>query len=186
MNATSVRNELRAGDLGRIVAHHGTTYGREHGVDPRFEAMVAATIAEAGRRGFPSARERVWIVESAGRHAGSIAVTDEGNRTAALRWVVLDRRLRGSGLGRRLIGEAVEFAEQAAYETLYLDTFSELEAAAHLYRIHGFELVSEDTAPRWGRESITFQRYEASFQRRAQPRSSRSAGESSRPFSVRA
>ena len=51
-------------------------------------------------------------------------------------------------------------AAEAGYARVRLETFSELEAAAHLYRDHGFELVSADTAPRWGRERITYQRYE--------------------------
>jgi ribosomal protein S18 acetylase RimI-like enzyme len=156
----SIRRELRPGDLGAIVAHHGRTYGAEYGVDSTFEGHVAATVARAAKRGFPSEREAICIVECDGAHAGSIALTDEGSDEAALRWVVLDSRLRGRGLGRRLLGEMLAKAEQAGYATVWLETFSELRAAAHLYREHGFRLVSEETAPRWSRDSITYQRYE--------------------------
>ena len=124
---------------------------REYGVDPTFEAHVAASVAEAGRRGFPAEREGLWIVEAAGRHAGSIALTDEGDGVATVRWVVLDPGLRGRGLGRRLLGEVVAEAEGHGYRLLKLETFSELRAAAHLYREHGFELISAETGPRWGR-----------------------------------
>ena len=98
--APTIRRELRAGDLGRIVAHHGTVYEGEYGVDRTFEAQVAATVAAAGKRGFPREREGIWIVELDGRHAGSVALTDEGDGLATLRWVVLDPDLRGHGLGR--------------------------------------------------------------------------------------
>jgi N-acetylglutamate synthase-like GNAT family acetyltransferase len=182
----TIRRELRPGDLGRIIAHHGETYLPEHELDSTFEAHVAASVAAAGKRAFPGPREGIWIVEVDGRHAGSIALTDEGNRVGVLRWVVLDRSLRGRGLGRRLIGEVLETAESLGYETLELETFSELRAAAHLYRSFGFELVSEDAAPRWGRERITYQRYELSFQARAQSSSSPRTGSSERPFSVSA
>jgi ribosomal protein S18 acetylase RimI-like enzyme len=163
--APRIRRHLRPGDLGAIVAHHGRVYGPEYGVDSTFEAHVAASVAGVAARGFPSAREAICIVELGGEHAGSIGLTDEGGDQAALRWVVLDAALRGRGLGRRLIGEMVERARRAGYARLWLETFSELEAAAHLYRDHGFKLLSEDTAPRWGRDEITYQRYELDLER---------------------
>ena len=185
-NEVSVRRELRPGDLGAIIAHHGRTYGPEYGVDSTFEAHVAASVAEAGKRGFPREREGIWIVEVDGRHAGSIGLTDDGGGVGTVRWVVLDRELRGRGLGRRLLDEVIAEAEGHGYELLKLETFSELRAAARLYREHGFEVVGAETGPRWGRAEITYQRYERRFQRRAQDLSSASAGSSSRPFSVSA
>ena len=158
--ATRIRRVLRPGDLDAIVAHHGRIYGPEHGVDSTFERHVAATVAEAGARGFPSEREAIRIVEHDGEHAGSLALTDEGDGAAALRWFVLDPELRGRGLGRRLLDEMLAKAQESGYERIWLATFSDLEAAAHLYREHGFRLVSEDSAPRWGRDRITYQRYE--------------------------
>lgn len=155
-----IRRELRPGDLGAIVEHHGRLYAREYGVDQTFEAMVGASVAEAGRRGWPRPHEGIWIVELDGRHAGSVALTDEGDRQGAVRWVVLDRELRGSGLGRRLIGELVDKAREHAYELLWLETFSELRTAARIYRSYGFELQWERIGPRWGRDEITYQRYE--------------------------
>lgn len=182
----TIRRELRSGDLGAIVAHHGRVYGREHRVDAAFEGKVAKTVADAGARGFPREGEAIWIVEVDGRHAGSIGLTNEGDGVATLRWVVLDPELRGRGLGRRLVTEAVEEARAFGYSKLVLETFSELRTAAHIYRSVGFELLSEDTAPRWSRASITYQRYELSFQARAQSSSATRAGSSERPFSVKA
>jgi ribosomal protein S18 acetylase RimI-like enzyme len=183
----TIRRDLGPGDLGEIIAHHGRLYGGEYGVDSTFEGHVASSVAAAGGRGFPRDGEGIWIVERGGAHLGSIALTDDGDAT--VRWFVLDRSLRGRGLGRRLIAEALELARSSGYERVCLETFSELTAAAHIYRGHGFELQSEQTGPRWGRERITYQRYElvlASRQARAQSRSSRSAGASARPFSVSA
>ena len=186
-----VRRDLRPGDLGRIVAHHGDIYGPEYGVNREFEAHVAAAVASAAKRGWPGEREAVWIVEANRRHAGSLALTEEPDGSAMVRFFVLDAELRGQGLGRRLLEELLALAERLGYERIGLETFSDLTAAAHLYREHGFELISADTRPRWGRESITYQRYEATryearFQRFAQVRNSRSAGDSARPFSVSA
>ncbi|MQA76336.1 MAG: GNAT family N-acetyltransferase [Solirubrobacterales bacterium] len=184
--AVTVRRELRPGDLGAIIAQHGAVYSREYGVDSTFEGHVATSVAAAGERGWPGDGEAVWIVEVEGRHAGSLGLTDEGDGAATLRWFLLDAELRGEGLGRRLVGELVAEAERLGYETLVLETFSELRAAAHIYRGAGFELRSAQTGPRWGRDEITYQRYELSFQARAHSSSSPSAGSSARPFSVSA
>jgi N-acetylglutamate synthase-like GNAT family acetyltransferase len=163
----TIRSELQPGDLGAIVAHHGRLYAEEYGVDPTFEGFVAKAIARAAIRGFPSEREAIRIVELDGEHAGSIGLTDEGGDEAAIRWVVLSPEVRGRGLGRRLLGEMLAFAEEAGYRKVFLETFSELRAAAHLYLEAGFQVTSADTAPRWGRESITYQRYELEVEARA-------------------
>ena len=163
-----IRRELRPGDLGAIVAHHGRLYSREYGVDSTFEAMVASSVGRAASRGFPSDREGIWIVEHDGRWSGCIAYTDEGQGVAMVRWVLLDASLRGRGLGRRLLGELLAEVEAHGYRLVALETFSDLRAAAHLYREHGFEVVGAEIGPRWGRDEITYQRYELEL-----PRSSR-------------
>ena len=61
----------------------------------------------------------------------------------------------------------LDFAAAHGYRRVWLETFSELRAAAHLYRDHGFVMRSADTAPRWGRETITMQRYELELVARA-------------------
>jgi ribosomal protein S18 acetylase RimI-like enzyme len=167
MNEVTVRDELRPGDMEAIVAHHRRVYGEEYDVDSRFGDFVAAAVARAEERGFPTERETIRIVELDGQHAGSIGLTDEGDGEAAIRWVVFSPEVRGKGLGRRLLREMLAFAEEHGYRRVWLETFSELEAAAHLYRDHGFVVTSADTAPRWGRESITMQRYELELSERA-------------------
>jgi ribosomal protein S18 acetylase RimI-like enzyme len=167
MSGPTIRSELRPGDLEAIVAHHRRIYGEEYGVDSRFGDFVAASVARAAEQGFPNERETIRIVELDGQHAGSIGLTDEDNGEAAIRWVVLSPEVRGNGLGRRLLGEMLAFAQHHGYRRVWLVTFSELEAAAHLYREAGFVVTEADTAPRWGRESITMQRYELELAARA-------------------
>jgi GNAT superfamily N-acetyltransferase len=161
---TSIRRELRPGDLRAILEMHGRVYAHEYGNDERFEAMVAATVTRAGQRGFPSEREEIWIVEHDGIFSGSLALTDEGDGTAMVRWFLLDSELRGSGLGRRMLTELVAEAREHGYSRLCLETFSLLRAAARLYLSFGFEVVSTDTAPRWGHAAIDYQRYELPLQ----------------------
>jgi len=182
----TIRRELRPGDPEAIVAQHDDVYGREYGLVSEFAAHVERGMQAAVSRGWPAAGEAVWIVELHDRHAGSLGLTDEGDGRGALRWFLLDAELRGQGLGRRLVGELVELAERSGYERVTLETFSELRAAAHLYREAGFEQRASETGPRWGRDQLTYQHYELSFQRRAQSLSSESTGSNERPFSVSA
>jgi GNAT superfamily N-acetyltransferase len=161
MDQVAIRRELRPGDFGAIIEHHGRTYAREYGVDSSFEAHVAAAVARAALRGFPRETEAIWIVERNGKHAGSLAITDEGDGVACVRFFVLDAELRGQGLGRRLLEELMDTARANGFERAVLETFSDLTAAAHLYGEHGFRVTSAETGPRWGRAEITYQRYEA-------------------------
>jgi len=157
----SIRRELRPGDLGAIIEHHGRTYAREYGVDSSFEAHVAAAVARAALRGFPRETEAIWVVERDGKHAGSLAMTDEGDGVAYIRFFVLDADLRGQGLGRRLLEELLDAARMQGFERAVLETFSDLTAAARLYREHGFRVTNAETGSRWGRAQLTYQRYEA-------------------------
>jgi ribosomal protein S18 acetylase RimI-like enzyme len=161
MDQVSIRRELRPGDLGAIIEHHGRLYSREYGLDTGMEAHVAAAVARVALRGFPRDTEAIWIVERDGRHAGSLAMTDEGDGTACVRFFLLDTDLRGRGLGRRLLEELLETARERGFERAVLETFSDLTAAAHLYLEHGFRVVNAETGPRWGRAELTYQRYEA-------------------------
>jgi GNAT superfamily N-acetyltransferase len=167
MSEPTIRSELRPGDMDAIVAHHRKVYGEEYGVDSRFGDFVATAVARASGRGFPTERETIRIVELDGEHVGSMGLSDEGNDEAAIRWVVLSPEARGFGLGRRLLGEMLDFAEENGYHRVWLETFSELTTAAHLYRDTGFVLTAADTAPRWGRDAITMQRYELELEARA-------------------
>src|SRR6476646_8686249 len=160
MTAPSIRRDLRPGDLGAIIEHHGRTYAREYGVDSSFEAHVATAVAKAALRGFPRRNEAIWIVERNGLHAGSLAMTDENDGIACVRFFVLDSELRGEGLGTRLLDELLDTARANGFEHAVLETFSDLTAAAHLYGERGFRVVSAETGPRWGRAEITYQRYE--------------------------
>jgi GNAT superfamily N-acetyltransferase len=179
-----IRRQLRPGDVGAIAEQHGCLYGPEFGLDVTFEAELARSLYAAAARGWPNEREGIWVVERAGAHLGSLALTDEGGGEGRVRAFLLDPSLRGQGLGRRLLEELLERASEAGYALLSLYTFSELRAAAHLYGEHGFVVVAEETGPRWGMARMTYQRYE--LQRLAQERSSRSAGASAAPFSVSA
>lgn len=155
-----IRRTLQPGDLGAIVALHGRLYAAEYGVDVTFEAGVAGGLVTAVKHGWPDAGGGIWIVERDGACAGSVGLTDEGGGEARLRWFVLHPDVRGRGLGRRLLTEALARAAEAGHERVTLETFSELTAAARLYTGHGFRVVRSEPRRQWGREELVMQLYE--------------------------
>jgi ribosomal protein S18 acetylase RimI-like enzyme len=72
---------------------------------------------------------------------------------------VLRPEYRDAGVGRRLLEALLARARDAGYERIELDTFSELRAAARLYRDAGFKRVRAERRSLWGRE-LEFERYE--------------------------
>jgi GNAT superfamily N-acetyltransferase len=152
-----LRHDLRPGDLGSIIRLHGKVYARENSFDPTFEAYVAGPLADFALR--RSERERLWIAEHTGRLAGCIAVVAASGSEAQLRWFLVAPSARRAGLGRRLLREAVAFAFDRGYMSMFLWTVSALEAAARLYRSFGFELTEERAGERWG-VRVVEQRYD--------------------------
>jgi GNAT superfamily N-acetyltransferase len=148
----TLRTDLRPGDLGRIVALHGTVYAREHGFDATFEAYVAGPLAEFVRAASP--RERLWIAERDGQLAGCAAVVAASPDTAQLRWFLVEPGARGAGLGKRLLREALTFARDSGYARIILWTVSALTAAAHVYRSAGFRKVEEKPGRLWAVDVI--------------------------------
>ena len=144
----ALRHDFRPGDLGAIIALHGTTYAREHGFDTTFEAYVAGPLAEFVRA--PTDRDRLWIAECGERLVGCVAIVGASLHEAQLRWFLVDPSARQMGLGTKLLHEAVAFSKVCGYESIFLWTVSALTAAARLYRSAGFDKVEEKPGRQWG------------------------------------
>lgn len=134
------------------MSFHGVTYAREQGFDCTFEAYVAGPLADFVRRASP--RERIWLAERGGELVACIAIVASDERTAQLRWFLVDAAARGTGLGTRLLNDAVAFCEECRYQSVVLWTVSALAAAARLYRRAGFEKVEEQPCRLWGVEVV--------------------------------
>lgn len=142
-----IRHELRTGDLGRLIALHGVLYDRECGWGVRFEAFVAATVAEYVLDN--ACRGRVWLAEREDELVGCAAVAERPDAVAQLRWVLLDPAARGSGLGRRLVRMAMAYAVERGCSLMYLHTTDGLDASRTLYDSLGFTVVAEEVAELW-------------------------------------
>lgn len=147
-----LRTDLRPGDLGAVVALHGTLYAREYGFDATFEAYVAGPLADFVRTADP--RARLWLAERAARLIGCVAVVAVDDATAQLRWFLVAPEARGLGLGRLLLVSALGFAKEQGYRRMILWTVSALTAAAHLYRAVGFHKIEERPIRLWGIDVI--------------------------------
>jgi GNAT superfamily N-acetyltransferase len=145
------------GAIGDIAALHARTYAASHGFGAFFEAKVARELGEFLLR-FDPARDLFRCAVAQGRVLGSIVLdAGEDPASAHLRWFILDPALRGQGLGRRWLHEAVAQARRIGAPEIHLWTLAGLDAAARLYAAAGFVLDREETARQWGR-SVTERR----------------------------
>ena len=142
------------GAIGDIAALHARTYAASHGFGAYFEAKVARELGDFLLR-FDPTRDLFRCAAQDGRVLGSIALDcGEDPGSAHLRWFILDPALRGRGLGRRWLAEAVDQARRLGVPEIYLWTLAGLDAATHLYEQAGFRVTEEVAAEQWGRRVV--------------------------------
>jgi GNAT superfamily N-acetyltransferase len=139
------------GCIGRIAQLHASYYAQSNGFGVEFEAKVAKELAEFCLSYIPG-RDGLWLAHGPGVE-GSVAI--DGSHAAEdgahLRWFITSDSLRGKGIGRQLLGRALEFSDRCGYRRVYLWTFAGLGAARHLYEAHGFRLQHESPGAQWGK-----------------------------------
>ncbi len=143
----AIRHELRCGDLGRIVSLHGRAYEPLSGYGLRFEAYVARTIAEYILDN--DARGRIWLAERGPELVGCTAVALRGDKLTQIRWVVADPSARGIGLGKDLVGRALDYCRSEERDSIYLYTTDGLPESQSLYEKLGFSVTSNETEELW-------------------------------------
>ncbi|NKE46549.1 GNAT family N-acetyltransferase [Roseomonas frigidaquae] len=149
------------GSLGRIIGLHAAWYARHWGFGLPFEAKVAAELG-AFACSLPRDDSRLFLaLGEAGEVLGGIALDGREGARARIRWFILAEEARG-GLGRRLLGAALDFADQRGFEAVWLTTFAGLDAARRLYESAGFRLVEEAPETGWGVQ-VLGQRFERPF-----------------------
>lgn len=156
----SIRHEFKPGDIASLVYLHGSLYAAECGWDHTFENYVAGPLSEFAKS--QSTREQIWLVDNGKRLGGSIAIVQASPETAQLRWFLLHPDLRGRGIGRYLMNEAIRFCRGKDYHSVFLWTEASLETAAGLYISAGFQLTEQKTHELWG-TAVTEQRYDLSL-----------------------
>ncbi|MDE0940816.1 MAG: GNAT family N-acetyltransferase [Alphaproteobacteria bacterium] len=139
----------RPGDLGKVIALHGSLYPEMFGWDHTFEALVA-TIAADFITNFDPDWDCSWIAEVDGVFAGSAFVVKVDAKVSKLRLIILDQNAQGLGIGRALLNACIHFAQSKGYKKMTLWTNDVQKAARALYATGGFTLVHEEPGHDFG------------------------------------
>ncbi|MFP4905131.1 GNAT family N-acetyltransferase, partial [Paraburkholderia sp. BR14261] len=149
----------RPGCIGDIASLHARFYAANWGFGSYFEKKVATELADF-TGALPAVGKALWLAVERDRVLASLAI--DGNESgkagvAHLRWFIVDDSLRGTGIGRQLMTNAMQFVD-AHYAETYLWTFKGLDAARHLYQSFGFHLAQASEGDQWGTK-VTEQRF---------------------------
>jgi putative acetyltransferase len=122
----------------RVSAEHGLTADKGYGVaDPALDRLYPL---------YQGSGCAYWVVtDSQGiiLGGGGIAPLQGANDSVCeLQKMYFLPELRGKGLGRRLVLQALDFARQAGYVCCYLETTAVLHQAERLYQSLGFQHLS--------------------------------------------
>lgn len=151
------------GDLGWLVSRQAILYAEEYGWDGSYEALAAEIVAQFIKNYDPK-REHCWIVEKDGDHIGGVFVAKVSDEMAQLRLLHVEAAARGLGIGKRLVEECIRFARQAGYQKMMLWTQSNLQAARHIYKQAGFQIVREQQHHSFGKD-LTAETWELDLRR---------------------
>jgi ribosomal protein S18 acetylase RimI-like enzyme len=158
MENVTIRTHLNPGDLGYVIYRHGILYGKEYNYGISFETYVGAGMYEFYKN-YNAALDNVWICEHNSNIVGFVLLMHRENNTAQLRYFYLEPEYRGIGLGKKLMQLYMDFLKEKGYQSSYLWTTHELQAAASLYTRYGFKLTKEKESTAFGKP-LKEQRYD--------------------------
>ena len=132
----------------------------ENADGPAVSVMVASILAEYGLKLDPAGidadlndleanyhRPGGWFVvveDEFNRLVGSAGLHPLDRETVELRKMYLRPEMRGFGLGKRLLDDAIQFARGAGYKKIVLETNHKLVQAIELYKARGFKEVTPE------------------------------------------
>lgn len=156
---TTITEGYTPGCIGRIAQLHAAYYSAASGFGVEFEAKVASELAAFALSYVPG-RDGIWLARHEGIEGSVVIDGSHADESGAhLRWFITSDALRGRGVGRQLLAQALAFADACGYRRVYLWTFAGLGTARHLYEAHGFRLVLEQPGSQWGKV-VCEQRFE--------------------------
>jgi len=152
---TADRFQVKAGYaptlIGSVVAMLHSHMNKHYGFGVTFEKRIASDLIEFISR-IDAPGNCIWRAESNGRIVGSISIdshhADDG--FAHLRWFIVSAEIRGAGVGKELLSQALDFCDRHGYRETRLWTVKGLDAARNLYENAGFSLADEYQGDQWG------------------------------------
>jgi GNAT superfamily N-acetyltransferase len=98
----------------------------------------------------------LWVALEDGRVVGSVAMRELDDGEVQLKRMYLRPSMRGRGLGRELLGVALDWARAHGKRVVRLDTSERMLAAQRLYEANGFVRVPGE-APRQGQCRLLYE-----------------------------
>ncbi|MGG4017964.1 helix-turn-helix domain-containing GNAT family N-acetyltransferase [Priestia megaterium] len=115
-----------------IIEKQRAFYTDNYGFDETFLDYLNET--------FESETEKIWIAEDNGEFAGCVGLVRENEKTAILRWFIVEPSVRGKGIGSKLVQTLLDYCQEHQYKRVILWTISNLPVARRLYKKFGFEI----------------------------------------------
>ena len=132
--------------------------------NPQIEAIIKSCFIEFGMplegtayqdaetpfmyESYGGDREVYYVVENTNTNevlggAGIKPLKDFEGNVCELQKMYFSSKLRGLGLGSKIIDKCLKFATVSDYDQVYLETFPTLETAISLYKRFGFETLQK-------------------------------------------
>lgn len=102
--------------------------------------VVVRDDPESFRREYFGEGSGVWLAYEGGNVVGCIALRhlQKMDRAGEIKRMYVKPEARGQGIAERLLKALEEYAVEAGYQALYLDTKDDLTTAIRFYRQHGY------------------------------------------------
>jgi DNA-binding MarR family transcriptional regulator len=139
----------RGGELSYISARNIASCMEEFEFGAEYERDVLHVTSQF-LASFDAQRECCWVAERDGVVVGSVMVRRVSDSEAAVALFFVESQARGAGIGRRLLAEAIRFAQHAGHDRLRAELFDAMKTARQLLHAAGFRHAGEKATDRYG------------------------------------
>jgi GNAT superfamily N-acetyltransferase len=145
----AIDDKWAPGDLGLLIHLHGVQNFQDYGFNAVHEAYCAKIAVEFLLTPHQD-RSRAWIAKKGKDVVGSVLIVERPENEAQLRLLFVAKSVRGIGLGRWLVEEAVRYSASCRFGRIYLWTVAGLDRAISIYESAGFVPSKEKLIEEWG------------------------------------
>lgn len=143
--------EANPGEMGLVASRQSTFAMEELELDGSYETDLFDEMTKF-LKNRTNGKGRAWVADYCGSIVGSLAVDHGGEKTAVLRWFLVDQEFRRMGIGKRLLDEALKYCKESSYSKVQAWAFTELRFARRLFETYGFSPAKEENKIAWGSE----------------------------------